>query len=254
MMRFLTSLALLAASATVAHAIPLEVQEVDVTVETRASGPSVTIANGTVIGSSSNGVDSFKGIPFAKPPTGQLRLKSPQSLDTGFATIQATGTPASCPQFLFSVDKSNLPLNVVGILEDTPFGQTVSGSSEDCLTLNVQRPSTATPSSKLPVLVWIYGGGFEFGATSMYDGSGIVSRSVMNNQPVIYVAMVCLIGPLDLPLTNTAGRTTVSVALASWRARSCKRTARPTWASKTNDSPLSGCKTTLRRLAATRPK
>ena len=184
-MRSLHVLSLLAASAL---AIPLE---------QRQTGPSVTIKNGTVIGSTSAGVDSFKGIPFAQPPVGNLRLSPPQSINASFGTITATGTPTSCPQFQFSVDFSSLadlPTSVIGLIEDTPFGQTVSDAGEDCLTLNVQRPSTATSSSKLPVLFWIFGGGFEFGSTQSYDGTSLIQRSVSMEKDVIYVAVNYRVG------------------------------------------------------------
>ncbi|WPH01692.1 putative secreted lipase [Acrodontium crateriforme] len=158
------------------------------------SAPSVTIANGTVIGSSSGGVDSFKGIPFAQPPVGNLRLRPPQSINKSFGTITATGIPRGCPQMYVSVDNSNLPEAVIGLLADTPLVQTVSDAGEDCLTLNVQRPSTATSSSKLPVVFWIYGGGFEFGSTQLYDGSALIQKSMAMANNVIFVAVNYRVG------------------------------------------------------------
>lgn len=168
-----------------ASALPLD--------ERQTTSPSVTISNGTVVGSSSGGVDSFKGIPFAQPPVGDLRLRAPKPLATGFGTLQATGQPKACPQFTFQVDYSGNPANldttVLGLLSDTPYGQTITNAGEDCLTLNVQRPSTATSTSKLPVVFWIYGGGFEFGSTQSYDGTSLIQRSVTIGKPVIYVAV-----------------------------------------------------------------
>ena len=55
--------------------------------QARQAGPSVTIQNGTIIGSSSLGIDSFKGIPFAQPPTGSLRLRPPQPIQTSFGCV-----------------------------------------------------------------------------------------------------------------------------------------------------------------------
>ena len=129
--------------------------------ENRAVGPSVTVNNGTIVGSTLLGVDSFKGIPFAQPPTGTLRLKPPQSYNTKYpsGTLVATGIPTACPQFELSTNTSAVPEDVLGLLLDTPLLQTVTVQGEDCLTLNVQRPSGTTANSKLPVIFWIYGGG-----------------------------------------------------------------------------------------------
>ena len=154
----------------------------------KRQAPSVDLSYATVVGSSALGIDSFKGIPFARPPTGQLRLKPPQPITSKLGTIEATGEPASCPQFLFSVNSTDIPGDLIAELEDTYLAQVATDTSEDCLTLNVQRPANASSSSKLPVLFWIYGGAFEFGSTQTYDGSSIVSKSVTQNQPIIYVA------------------------------------------------------------------
>ena len=63
--------------------------------------------------------------------------------------------------------------------------------SEDCLTLNIFRPSGAVLSNEtlVPVMLWIYGGGFEIGGSSMYDGAAIVKRSITLKEPVVYVSM-----------------------------------------------------------------
>lgn len=120
--------------------------------------PIVTISDGTLIGTGDGIVESFKGIPFAKPPLGSLRLKPPQPLERGFGTFVSQTIPTSCPQFLSQVDRSNLPSSVISLLLNTPFVQAVSKQSEDCLNLNVQRPSGTTGRSKLPVVVWFFGG------------------------------------------------------------------------------------------------
>ncbi|KAF2083603.1 putative extracellular lipase [Saccharata proteae CBS 121410] len=153
----------------------------------RAAAPTVTINNGTVVGSTSGNVDSFLGIPFAQPPVGPLRLKPPQSINATFGTFVATSTPSSCPQLTTSVDTENLPGDVIALVEDSPATQDAEGDSEDCLTITVQRPSTADSTSKLPVLMWIFGGGFEFGGISSYDGSGIIQKSIDLGQDVLYV-------------------------------------------------------------------
>ncbi|KAL1296824.1 hypothetical protein AAFC00_004450 [Neodothiora populina] len=160
----------------------------------QAGAPSATVKNGTVIGSTTGGIDSFKGIPFARPPVGPLRLKPPQTITSGYATLTATAVPTACPQFFSQVDTADLPSDVIGTLLDSPLGQEILNAGEDCLTLNVIRPSTVTSSSKLPVLVYIFGGGFELGSTQMYDGTPIVAQSVKLGAPVIYVAMNYRVG------------------------------------------------------------
>jgi carboxylesterase type B len=157
--------------------------------ERRTSFPQVTINDGTVKGSSALGVDSFNGIPFAQPPIGELRLKPPQPLNSSYGTISATGVPAACPQFYAQVQSKQLLSDVLGTLLDTPLLQEVTIQNEDCLTLNVQRPSNIDSDVKLPVLFWIFGGGFELGSTQQYDGTSIVQRSIANGEPVVYVAV-----------------------------------------------------------------
>lgn len=92
-----------------------------------------------------------------------------------------------------NLDIPNVPSVATGALE-TVFSSPLINNSyisggEDCLTLDVLRPSGTTASSKLPVMLWIYGGGFELGSTAMYDGTSIVMRSVELGKPVIFVAM-----------------------------------------------------------------
>lgn len=153
-------------------------------------GPSVTINDGTVHGSSLLGVDSFKGIPYAQPPVGDLRLKKPQPINSSLGTIDATTLfPNACPQFFAQVHSDKLVSDVLGTVLNTPLFQQVTEQHEDCLTVNVQRPSNVDSSSKLPVVFWIYGGGYNFGATQLYDGTSIVQRSKRNGEPIIFVAV-----------------------------------------------------------------
>lgn len=109
--------------------------------EERQTSPSVTIKNGTVIGSSASGVDSFKGIPFAQPPVGSLRLKPPQSIISTYGTIVATGTPTACPQFYSQVDTTNIPSDVLGLLLDSPAAQQAQNEGENCLVSTVYQAS-----------------------------------------------------------------------------------------------------------------
>ena len=152
--------------------------------------PSVTISSpiATVVGQRSDGLERFDGIPFAKPPVGTLRLRPPQPIQTKLGTIQATGTPRSCPQFYVSIESKDILVSLVGETLNLPFFQEVTDAGEDCLTLNIIRPEGTTSESRLPVLFWIYGGGFEFGSTAIYDGSSLISSAIDTNMPLIFVA------------------------------------------------------------------
>lgn len=158
----------LVALASTGLTAPTEIQEIHV----RQSAPTATIKNGTVVGTSSNGIDSFSGIPFAQPPVGNLRLRAPQTLTRGFPgdSFDASKSAAACPQFAFQVDNldlSDLPNSVVGDIVGelvmSPIAQKAINQNEDCLTITVQRPAGTTAKDKLPVVFWIYGGGFEAG-------------------------------------------------------------------------------------------
>ncbi|KFZ13398.1 hypothetical protein V501_03729 [Pseudogymnoascus sp. VKM F-4519 (FW-2642)] len=157
--------------------------------------PTVKLPSGAnVIGSSIAGIDSFKGIPFAQPPVGQLRLRPPRAIVNQSGNILATGIPKACPQLYLPIDTSNIPAAALGLLLNTPLVQTVTNAGEDCLTVNVQRPASATSSSKLPVIFWIYGGSFQFGSTQIYDGSFIIKNSVQQRKDVIFVAVNYRVG------------------------------------------------------------
>lgn len=125
-----------------------------------ASCPSdqVALDSGPVQGQSIDGVLRYLGMPYAAPPVGELRWQPPKAVATWTEPRQATAFGPACPQ--------------TGLLE--------SGSDEDCLTLNVWAP-TRKDGDKLPVMVWIHGGGFNFGASSQpeYDGANLARRGVV---------------------------------------------------------------------------
>ncbi|GJJ08501.1 hypothetical protein Clacol_002719 [Clathrus columnatus] len=138
-------------------------------------GPEVTLAYGTFQGFSEGGLDKFLGIPFAQAG----RFELPQT-PTPFSKVQnATAFGPACPQQNLSSTPS-LPFS---------FQTRVpNGISEDCLFVNVIAPSNIPSGTRLPVLFWIFGGGFEEGDTSANDGSIVVNRSIALGEPVVYVS------------------------------------------------------------------
>jgi acetylcholinesterase len=67
--------------------------------------------------------------------------------------------------------------------------------SEDCLTVNVLRPAGIPANASLPVMVWIYGGGFTHGMSAAFNGSAIVAKAALRGTPVIYVNFNYRTGP-----------------------------------------------------------
>ncbi|KAG8784349.1 hypothetical protein FRC12_018774 [Ceratobasidium sp. 428] len=121
--------------------------------------------------------DYFLGIPFAKPPVGPLRFKPPVPWSQGnIKVVNATQDGHSC------VQSSTWTSNSI---------------SEDCLTLNIWKPTHVT--GKLPVMVWIYGGAFYLGEIKQYPGTALVERSMEIGKPIVYVAMNYRVGLFGFP-------------------------------------------------------
>ena len=145
-------------------------------------------ASGTVTGRSVLEVDTFNGIPFADPPVGPLRLKPPKRLSTNLGQFDATGLPPTCPQMYISDEALGIIGGVATSVLELPIFQTIEGV-EDCLTINVQRPAGTKKGDKLPVLFWMFGGGFELGGTFLYDGSTLLAEAIVQGQPFVFVAV-----------------------------------------------------------------
>jgi para-nitrobenzyl esterase len=132
----------------------------------RAEQASLTVKTktGKVMGKADGTVRAFLGIPFAQPPVGTLRWKPPVPAAKWKDVKQATDFGSHCMQLQVYKD----------ILFRDP------GPSEDCLTLNVWTPA-ANAKAKLPVMVWIYGGGFVVGGTSepRQDGANLAKNGVI---------------------------------------------------------------------------
>lgn len=90
----------------------------------KRSAPTVALDYSTVVGYSFVGVDSWKGIPYAQPPVGPLRLKPPQAINSTLGTIMANGIPRACPQFYTSLNTGDLPEDVLTkLLVSTYFSE-----------------------------------------------------------------------------------------------------------------------------------
>ncbi|MDQ3149396.1 MAG: carboxylesterase family protein, partial [Chloroflexota bacterium] len=144
---------------------------------------AVKTSNGTVEGTAeASGVRAYRGIPFAAPPTGDLRWKPPQPVKDWEGTRSATAFGPRCMQ--------------APIFSDMNFRS--NGMGEDCLYLNVwtpaggRRPAASAASvapgapkpdgeGGLPVLVYFYGGGFVAGDGSepRYDGESMAQRGIV---------------------------------------------------------------------------
>ncbi|KAI0265669.1 carotenoid ester lipase precursor [Gloeopeniophorella convolvens] len=152
--------------------------------------PRVHLDDAIFHGSRVGKTDQWLGIPFAKPPTGRRRLSLPEPLEpySGLQFAQKYGR--SCPQQLMTLP-DGLDLQLVKDASEAVgrMYEGVTPDDEDCLTINIVKPVEANSGSNLPVVVWIFGGGFELGGTATYDGGSIVSRSLDLKQPVIFVSM-----------------------------------------------------------------
>lgn len=120
----------------------------------------VKVSGGLVEGIAADNLTVYKGIPFAAPPVGELRWRPPQPAAKWPAVRKADQFAPGCMQSM--------------------GGPPPSGASEDCLYLNIWTPAKS-PKERVPVLVWIYGGGFNGGATSIpvYGGEKLAKRGVV---------------------------------------------------------------------------
>ncbi|KAL2788973.1 Alpha/Beta hydrolase protein [Aspergillus keveii] len=146
----------------------------------QSSTATVRIRNGTVVGvnDDSNEVQRFLGIPYAQPPFNTLRLQQARPLNASFGTLHADSFGPACygPE-----------------LDSNP------NSSEDCLTLNIWRPSGQHEEGDMkPVLVWFYGGGLRNGYTEdpRFEGTNMVRISSEIKKEIVLVSVNYRLGPL----------------------------------------------------------
>ena len=129
------------------------------------------------------GSHAWLGIPYAKPPVGALRWRAPEPLPAWQATREALAFGSLCTQFASALGGDD------SVAPGTPVG------SEDCLFLNVYAPridasSVPKGGDRLPVMMWIHGGGNTIGAASFYDGGNLAAR-----ENVVVVTVNYRLGP-----------------------------------------------------------
>jgi para-nitrobenzyl esterase len=129
----------------------------------------LTIDSGKVAGTLFEpGVRAYFGLPFAAPPVGELRWHAPMPVKPWKGIYNADTPAPECAQRLY-------PSRM------TDAAPRALPQSEDCLYLNVWTPTNAKPGAKLPVIVWIHGGGFRDGTPSIpaYSGAGFAKKGVI---------------------------------------------------------------------------
>jgi carboxylesterase type B len=119
-----------------------------------------------------NGISKWLGIRYAAPPLGNLRFAEPQNPNHESQTVDASNHGPICLD-----TKATLPDDI---------------SSEDCLFLDVYAPSSASSRQKLPVYVFIQGGGFQANSNYNYDGTGLITAS---NNGIVVVTLNYRVGP-----------------------------------------------------------
>jgi para-nitrobenzyl esterase len=143
------------------------------------------VTGGRIAGTTVDGVSEFKGVPFAAPPVGELRWKAPRPVKPWAGVRQTVAFGPACMQ-----NADQLKRQAPGI-----------SASEDCLYLDIWT-AAKTADEKLPVIAWIYGGGFTGGMTSapLYDGSHFAQKGV------VLVSIAYRVGPFGFLATPELSR------------------------------------------------
>jgi para-nitrobenzyl esterase len=144
-----TVLAAIAAIFVLSAGVQAQEPANDAPVAGEANGPVIETKLGKLRGVVADKVVVYKGVPFAAPPVGDLRWRAPAPAAKWSYVKPAEMFGGNCQQV------------------------------EDCLYLNVHTPSGAKPTAKLPVMVWIHGGGFTRGSGGMYDGTQFAKQGVV---------------------------------------------------------------------------
>ena len=178
---------------------------------TNFENAKVQVAQGWLQGYTEGKLKIFKGIPYAAPPVGALRFRHPQDPGRWRGVRKATEYSAASIQHV--MENPEMPANVHGV----PQFLAPSQYEEDCLYLNVWTPAQ-TPDARLPVFIWIHGGGMVAGSGCevVCDGTGFASR-----KDVVVVTINYRLGFLGFfahpDLTAEAGGTSGNYALYDMR-------------------------------------
>ncbi|KAJ0123752.1 hypothetical protein J7T55_012221 [Diaporthe amygdali] len=177
--------------------------------------PIVSTTSGRIHGKvdpSLPNVHQYLGIPYALPPIDAKRWAAPKPLDLPDSDVQATNLPPSCLQYF-----NHSPINTEVVPEFNLQGLNGTGAiSEDCLTLSVWTPANTTASSEgVPVLIWVYGGGYGVGSGQDVPYQ-IPAQWVDRTPDHIVVSFNYRLGIFGFP--NAGGLTDQNLALLDTRA------------------------------------
>src|ERR1700761_6260452 len=123
------------------------------------SQPAARTDDGALRGTTGGSMDEFLGIPYAAPPVGALRWQPPAPAARWSGTRLATQFGANCAQ------------------PASPYG--TASSSENCLYLNVYTPRATSAHARLPVMVWLHGGAFDYGESNDFNPAPLVAQGII---------------------------------------------------------------------------
>jgi carboxylesterase type B len=180
-----------------------------ITLKQVSEGPTVSNSRTQVIyqGILSNTAEHFENIKYAYETSGERRFAPPEAFQPPpNTTIDATSRGAACPQLQNALPPQFFEEKVI---------------SEDCLSLRIARPQGLSSDSKLPVVVWVHGGGIIKGSAydAHFDPENLINLSVASGNPIIYVAInyrLSMFGFAHLPILKD--QKSLNVGLRDQRA------------------------------------
>ncbi|XP_045117461.1 neuroligin-4, Y-linked-like isoform X4 [Portunus trituberculatus] len=142
-------------------------------------------------------VEVFMGVPYASPPVEEGRFTPTNTPTPWEGVLDATSPPPVCPQLLPDPDEANMPRARADFIRNVSAA--LANQSEDCLTVNIYSPIMVIPGSEVyPVMVYVHGESFSWGAGSLFDGSVLAAYG-----RVVVITLNYRLGPLGF--LNTYG-------------------------------------------------